>query len=197
MGTMSDPVSLESVTVDHRDVLERLWQLYSHDLSEIRGVMPDAEGFFRLGRLPLYLSEADRCGYLIRLGQDLAGFALLRGLDGDARVVGDFFVVRAARRRRVGEQAVRLLLDRHPGRWEIPFQEGNVGAARFWRSVTTEAVGSAWREERRPVPDKPALPPDTWILLDTRSTGRPADAGLTRARCDVGVWDGRFGEGTC
>lgn len=164
---MPDDVSLELVSGEHRSTVERLWQLYMHDLSEFRGSLPDAEGLYKWGRLPLYFGDSDRCGYLVRRSDDVAGFAFVRGLDAEARVVGEFFVVRALRRQQVGRQTMHRLFERHPGRWEIPFQENNTGAARFWRAVATEVAGSAWTEELRPIPDKPQLHPDTWLLLDT------------------------------
>jgi predicted acetyltransferase len=127
--------------------------------------MPDEEGLYELSRLPAFFGDPDRCGYLIYNGQALAGFALIRGLSGDPRVVGEFFVVRAARRRRVGYEAAITLLRLHPGRWEIAFQEENQVAARFWRRVATDVAGAEAGEERRPIPGKPGIPPDTWLLL--------------------------------
>jgi predicted acetyltransferase len=160
-------MNLTPMLPDHRAVVERLWQLYSHDLSEFRGAMPNDDGLFRSGRLPLYFDDPDRCGYLIHTDAGLAGFALVRGLSGEARVMGEFFVVRAARRQRIGHAAATELVGRHPGAWEIPFQESNPGAARFWRRVATAVAGPAWKEELRPIPGKPDLPPDTWLLLAT------------------------------
>ncbi len=148
-------------------MVERLWQLYAHDLSEFRGSMPDGEGLYEAGRLPAYFDDPDRCGYLICSGPALAGFALIRGLSGEPRIMGEFFVVRAARRQQVGRTAALELLVLHPGRWEIAFQEDNPGAASFWRRVATDAVGTAWREERRPIPGQPEMTPDTWLLLST------------------------------
>jgi predicted acetyltransferase len=165
--SVTEPKTLHQVTPDQRPAVERLWQLYRHDLSEFRGTMPDAEGRYRLGRLPEYLDDPDRRGYLIRSGAALAGFVLVRGLSAEPRVMGEFFVVRAVRRRRVGHAAALELLNLHPGRWEIAFQEENPGAARFWRRVATDAVGTVWREEHRPVPQKPEMPPDRWLLLST------------------------------
>jgi predicted acetyltransferase len=81
--------------------------------------------------------------------------------------MGEFFVVRAARRGGVGHAAALEAIRRHPGRWEIAFQEENPKAARFWRRVATEVVGDAWTTEARPVPDKPHIPPDTWLFLRT------------------------------
>ena len=48
-----------------------------------------------------------------------------------------------------------------------PFQEANQGAVRFWRRVATDVVGTARREELRPVPGKPDVQPDTGLLLAT------------------------------
>ena len=64
-------------------------------------------------------------------------------------------------------EAALELLRLHPGCWGIPFQEENQGAARFWRRVATDIAGAACQEERRPVPGKQEIPPDTWLLLST------------------------------
>jgi len=161
----SPAVSLSPSSLVHRPIIERLWQLYRHDLSEFWGTMPDAEGLFPPGRLPTSFNDPDWSGYLIHSGPSIAGFALIRGIAAEPRVIADFFVVRAARRQRVGHDAALDLLHRHPGRWEIPFQDVNTAAASFWRRVATDAVGATWTQEARPVPGKPGIPPDTWLML--------------------------------
>lgn len=130
--------------------------------------MPDSEGLYNPGRLPTFFQDPDRCGYLIYAGQALAGFALVRGVSKEPMVMGEFFIVRAARRRHAGHEAATELFRLHPGLWGIPFQEQNHGAARFWRHVTTNIAGAACTEERRPIPGQPGSPPDTWLLLSTR-----------------------------
>ncbi|MET9018498.1 GNAT family N-acetyltransferase [Actinopolymorpha sp. NPDC004070] len=159
------PVSLHRMTDEDRPTIDRLWQLYAHDLSEFRGTLPDAAGLFRWTRVPAYFDDPDRCGYLVLWGRQPAGFVLMRGLKGDSHVLGEFFVVRAVRRRGVGRDVALELLRRHPGKWEIAFQEENPGAARFWRRIAAEAAGDRWTEERRPVPGKPEIPPDVWLSL--------------------------------
>jgi predicted acetyltransferase len=154
------------MTAADRPVVDRLWQLYAHDMSEFRGSFPSDEGQFKEGRLPSFFGDPDRCGYLVGWEGRLAGFALVRGVLTEPRVMGEFFVVRAARRHGVGRAGARQVLRAHPGAWQIPFQDENPGAARFWRSLATELVGDAWTEERRPVPDKPHVPDDVWLLLD-------------------------------
>ena len=57
---------------------------------------------------------------------------------------------------------------RHPGSWEVAMQETDLPAVHFWRRVATEVAGQEWTEARRRVPDRPDLPPDFWIRVDTR-----------------------------
>jgi predicted acetyltransferase len=159
---------LQPITERDRSVVERLWQLYSHDMSEVRGTMPNGEGLYKAGRLPTYFGDPDRAGYLITFEGAPAGFAFVQGLSAEPRMIGDLFVVRAARRRRVGYDVARELLRRYPGRWEIAFQVENSGAPEFWRRVVSDAVGADWHEELRPVPGKPHIPPDHFVVFEIR-----------------------------
>jgi predicted acetyltransferase len=162
---MAAAITLRPTTADARPIAERLWQLYVHDLSEFRGSMPFDDGLFKLGRLPTYFDDPDRAGFFIEADRMLAGFVFVSGLTGPMRTMAEFFVVRAARRRHVGGAAARAILRQYPGAWQIPFQEENPAAARFWRSVAADVSAGPFREERRPVPNKPEIPPDTWLLL--------------------------------
>ena len=165
---MAESTSLQLITTsEQREIAERLWQLYSHDLSEFRGYRPDGSGLYKNARLLSFFGDPDRCGYLTYRDQAPVGFVLIRGLAGEIRVMGEFFVVRAARRQRVGHDAAVKVTSLHPGRWAIPFQEENLGAARFWRLVGAELAIANCKEERRPIAGKPEIPPDTWLLLST------------------------------
>jgi predicted acetyltransferase len=169
--TVTDTV-LVPVTPDLHPVVERLWQYYRHDLSEFRDSLPDEEGRFTVGPLAAYLAGQDgRTALLVRHGGRPAGFVLLRGTDAPPATIGEFFVVRAVRRRGVGYQVATEVMRRSPGPWVVAFQEENPRAARFWRRVATDLAGSSWTEQRIPVPDKPWLPPDVWLSLEVPPPG--------------------------
>ncbi|MBM0275785.1 GNAT family N-acetyltransferase [Micromonospora tarensis] len=162
---MPSPVDLRSILPVDLPLVERLWQLYRHDLSEFRGTLPDDSGMFTRGRLPTYLQDPASSGYIICQDTRPVGFAFVSGSESQPLRICEFFVVRAARGSGVGRLAARQLLAKHTGRWEIPFQEENPAAARFWRRLAAEVCPTGYREERRAVPGKPHIPPDTWLLL--------------------------------
>ena len=129
-------------------------------------MLPDADGTFHTRTLlPFLVEDPDRRGHLFYADERPVGFGLVSGVVTGPRLMSEFFVVRGARGHGVGRAAVGELFVLYPGLWEIPFQEHNTAAARFWRSVAARAAGDDFREERRPVPGKPHLPPDVWLTF--------------------------------
>lgn len=161
-------VSVEPVGDDQWGIVGWLWQDFRHDLAPVVHGFPYADGRYQHEWLDHYPAP-DRIGYLAWAGHPNTGepapigFALVTGLDDDARLMQAFFVVPAARRSGVGLQIAQDVLARHPVGWEIPFQHDNVAAGAFWRRVATAAWGDAWSEAEEAVPNKPEVPPDHWI----------------------------------
>lgn len=162
-------VDIRPATPADRPTVERLWLMFRHDLSEFDTAaepqLPSPDGTFRSERVDSAFGGGgeDWAPYLFLRGDRPVGFAFVRGLSGPTRVLNSFFVVRGVRRAGVGIRAVAEVVARHPGHWEIAFQDANAGAVRFWRRVAEELAPGEWGEERRPVPKRADLPPDVWI----------------------------------
>jgi predicted acetyltransferase/ADP-ribose pyrophosphatase YjhB (NUDIX family) len=158
------PLTVAPADADDWPVVEALWQLYQHDLSEFRHSAPGADGRFAAGRLTSYPDHADRrVAYLARLGDVPCGFALVRlGGRRDRRTMGEFFVARSARGRGTAQAFARDVLARHPGAWVIAFQNENPRAAVFWRRLAAETMTDV-SERTIPVPGKEHLPDDVWL----------------------------------
>jgi predicted acetyltransferase len=141
--------------------------MFRHDMSEFSGQLPNRDGTFRADRLAVAFEDRNWAAYILQGPENRpVGFAVVRNLAGPVRVLSSFFVVRSMRRAGVGLRAVTTILAEHPGSWEIAFQDANTAAVHFWRRVATEFAGSDWTEERRAVPGRPDLPPDTWISFE-------------------------------
>ncbi len=159
-------LSLHLADRSEQPTAERLWLMFRHDLSGFDGQLPNPDGTFRNERLQAAFTDPDWAAYILVQNDRPVGLALVRGLTSRTRVLNSFFVVRGARRTGIGLKAVQDLVVMHPGRWEVAFQDANVTAVRFWRRVAREIAGTAWVEERRPVPGRPDLPPDVWISFE-------------------------------
>ncbi|MGH9885387.1 MAG: GNAT family N-acetyltransferase [bacterium] len=153
---MADEVTLEPATSAHHVLLSNLLELYIHDLSEIFDLKPGADGRFGYDELAHYWSEPDtHFAYLIRSGEDVAGFALIaRGSpasdDPDVIDVHEFFVLRSFRRGGIARRAAFLLWDRTPARWVVRVSERNLGALPFWEGAIRDYARGAFTVKQHP-----------------------------------------------
>jgi predicted acetyltransferase len=139
-------VELVQVTEADKSVLANLVQFYRYDFSPIRHFELTDHGGFVYRYLDHYFVDgSDREPCFIRHRGRLAGFTMTRAKGEGAvalREVAEFFVVRAHRRCGVGRAAAVLMFNRHPGRWEVAWDDDNAEAAAFWPvAVATVAVG--------------------------------------------------------
>lgn len=162
---MTSQPRLQLLEPSDRPVVDNLWQCYQHDLSEFRGSLPGPDGRYKNSRVTTYLDSPDRSTYLITVDDAPAGFVMVRQHDESSRVLGEFFVVRSLRRQGLGRTVATQVFTRHPGRWELAFQEANTRAVRFWTDLATRLVGDDWTVTPRPVPEKPDVPPDLWLTF--------------------------------
>ncbi len=135
-------VKVRPVTVAERPLIEALAQFYIYDFSELeppgsRGLVFDDTGRFApLPGLDDHWRDEGSHAYLIQVHERPAGFALInrRSHQGGAveRNMGEFFVARKYRRTGVASHAVRDIVGRLPGRWEVAVAERNVAAQSFW-----------------------------------------------------------------
>ena len=128
-------------------MLENLMELYLYDFSEIGGqdlhVGPDGRFSYSLDE---YFGGTDRHPFVIRVGEHLAGFALIkRGSetenDSTSMDVAEFFVMRGYRRHGVGRAAAETLWDRFRGRWLVRVLLTNPRALSFWEGAVAAYTG--------------------------------------------------------
>lgn len=146
--TRGDRQWIESVYRDYLDDLAPLNTGIFPVLGEIGHREPD--------QLTRWFGDPAAHMLTILSDQQPAGFAMVTpgGTLKDAALRSDyrmaeFFIARAYRRRGVGHSAVRLVLDRFDGTWEIIEYLRNPAAVSFWRKVI--ALYTAGNYEERVV----------------------------------------------
>ena len=129
-------VTITVIAQGDSGTLANLLQLYQYDFSEIEPSDVATDGRFH------QLDDvAFQHGYLIHVDGALAGFALVNREP--SRVVGgeavwwmaEFFILRRFRRASIGARAAHLVIDAHPGTWEITQTPRNAIARSFWQKV--------------------------------------------------------------
>jgi len=146
---MSAEIRIDVAAADEQPLLEGLMQFYIYDFSELEPDGSDALDFNAAGRFAPYPHLADywreegRVPLLIRRGAKPVGFALVNRLShlGEPldRNMAEFFIARKHRRHGVASEAVRQVLARYPGRWEVAVAQRNVGALKFWPGAIAAA----------------------------------------------------------
>ena len=138
----AEAVSVTLVCESERTLIERLSQFYIYDFSEMEPPGSNEMEFGEWGDYPP-LPNIDSYWRIegfhplaIRVKGWLAGFALINTLSrhgGRAEHnMAEFFIARKHRRRGVATEAVRQVLTRYAGHWEIAVAERNLAARTFW-----------------------------------------------------------------
>jgi predicted acetyltransferase len=148
-------VSLRDARLHSRDRewIEGVYGDYLDDLGLLNtGIFP---AFGEVGHaVPDQLQRwlLDRAAMLLTILDDgePAGFAMVvrqahATREADFRMA-EFYIDRPHRRRGVGRSAVRLILDRFAGRWEISEYTRNPAAVKFWRTVVASYTHGDFRE---------------------------------------------------
>jgi predicted acetyltransferase len=138
---------------EERAALENLVQLYSYDWSEIGHFDVAEDGRFKAMDLAPYWLDEWRHPFLLRIDDQLAGFALIHErsrLTGKTGVfdMAEFFVMRRFRRQGVGLAAAFASFDRFKGPWEVRQRDENVAATTFWRRAIGDYTAGNYQEAR-------------------------------------------------
>jgi predicted acetyltransferase len=138
-------VRLEPIAKEQEPVLQNLVELYAHDFSEHVPLDLKPTGRFDVSIGDQWWTDG-HFPFFIRCDEKLCGFALVREgskFTGTMNVmdVAEFFVVRGARRRKVGASAAHQLFAAFPGGWEIRVRPSNAAALGFWSRAIEDWVG--------------------------------------------------------
>jgi predicted acetyltransferase len=161
-------------------VLRDLFQHYLRDMAEWFEVNPDGSYSYETS----VIWEKGYDAYLARLGDCVAGFALIGSADKylsevGARDVHEFFVLRRFRRGGIGRQMAMRLWNMYRGEWLVRVLEANAPALAFWRATiagfTLRSCSGPCKREGCLVKGRP------WVYLRFTSAGCTAAPAPTPA----------------
>ena len=131
---------LQIVQKKDRDLLWNINQKYLYEMTNFYDDPMDENGNYHYGHFDEYFSDPKRMAYLIYENDVLAGFAMLCPYSSIHQepdfTMAEFTIFPSFRRKHLALEAARMILDLHPGNWEIKYNEKNHAAKKLWNTVT-------------------------------------------------------------
>jgi predicted acetyltransferase len=133
---------------DDRLPIQRMLELYQHDLSDIWDQDLDSHGEYGYA-LDRYWDTEGFHPFVATSDGKYAGFALVNqavrvGTEG--YWMDQFFVLKKYRRQGVGQSLATSAFAALPGRWEVGQMPQNHAAQAFWRTVIGEFTSGRYKE---------------------------------------------------
>ena len=146
------PLQIERATLQQRDLVRNLLNMYLHEMSQFEAVRVGEDGNMEYPPFSCYWVEPERHAFLFKVREQIAGFGLIRDIESykgaQVHTVAEFFIMHSYRRLGIGEEIARIVFDRFPGKWQVAVQEENKAARSFWKTVVWRYTGGKMHEFR-------------------------------------------------
>ena len=139
-------IDIVTATAEDFAVVKNLVPYYIDDMSGFMGWDCNAEGKWDgCDDLPDYWKKPDHHPFLIKVDQNVAGFAMIRRFPDelDRYEVGEFFVAKKFKGQKVGKRSAFWLFNAFPVKWLVRVLDANTGARLFWDKVIREYTDGA------------------------------------------------------
>lgn len=128
---------LEEIKSNNREVLERLLQLYLHDISSFFPMdLDDQTGLYIYDDISKYFENENNKAFLIKNNKNIVGFMLIDFFE-DKNVIQEMFILNNYKKNGYGRKSVIELFDKYKGNWEIKSLPCSKQAEGFWTSVVS------------------------------------------------------------
>lgn len=133
-------IELVEVKSEHREILWNMLQKYLYEMTNYYDDEMDEMGNYHYGYFDDYFTDPERTALLIYDDKLLAGFAMINPYsyinEHPDHVLAEFTIFPMYRKKHIGKCAAELILKTYKGRWEIKYNEKNVGARVLWNKIT-------------------------------------------------------------
>lgn len=160
--------------------VQNLARFYVYEMSGECGLKSSdwacpTDGLYESFDFKHYFTESNRKAYIVKVDEEIAGFALLYQTDVESNArwnIGEFFILARFQRCGIGQLAAQQIWQYHPGIWEVTVIPENQRALQFWRKVIKSTVNSNFVEETKLKEGRadPEQPYRIFFTFDTTET---------------------------
>ncbi len=152
---LTDFVNLSQATLVDYPVIQNMARFYVYDLSRECGFISEdwacpADGLYESFDFKCYFEDSSRRAYLVKVENELAGFALLNqeGISPETDWnMGEFFILAKFQGKGIAQYVAHQLWKKHPGFWEVSVIPENEKALNFWRKAVSSVSHGDYLEK--------------------------------------------------
>jgi predicted acetyltransferase len=136
-------VSIVHASINDYPVIQNMARFYVYDISRYCGFISKiweipADGLYECFDSITYFDVADRHSFLIKVDEELAGFAIVdkevKNKNADWNI-DEFFILAKFQGKNVGKYVAREVFAKFPGHWEVSVLPQNTLALKFWQNA--------------------------------------------------------------
>lgn len=152
-------ISIIKALTDDYPCIQNMARFYVYDLSRECGAlssdwaMPE-DGLYESFDFKNYFEAPSRKAYLVKVYDEIAGFALLNQATDDSINtwnMGEFYIIAKFQGQGVASRVAREIWTRHPGMWEVSVIPSNKTALKFWEKAISEFTCGAFNKQIKEV----------------------------------------------
>jgi predicted acetyltransferase len=129
-------------TNEHHATLANLMQAYEAEFSDLTQKLPDARGVFK----PDTCVDDSHDGYLLYNEHGVPLGFCIKGTINGFHDISEFYVIPAARRKRLGFDFATSIFNLYEGRWQVRQMWEASRARRFWKKTLEIYTGSMFED---------------------------------------------------
>ena len=135
-------ISVELAKKEEKEILRNLLEKYNYEFSQYNELDVNNLGLYGYDYLDCYWTEEKRYPYFIRIDNKLAGFIMINNypevkVDTDY-TISEFFIMYKYRKMGIGKYAVKYILDKYRGKWQLKYHPKNDVSKLFWNKTINE-----------------------------------------------------------
>lgn len=137
---MDDPITLRLIKVEEKELFYNINQKYLYEMTFYYDDEMDDMGNYSYGYFDEYFKDPKRKAFFIMKGTTKVGFVMLcpySNIGGSPdHTIAEFTIFPIYRRKHYAIDAAKLILSEYHGKWEIKYNEKNIGGKNLWNKAT-------------------------------------------------------------
>ena len=136
-------ITIESIKIGEKEILRNLCEKYEYEFTQYEDMDVNDLGLYGYKYIDHYWTEDNRYAYFIKVDNKLAGFVLIddhryiKNIETNY-CIAEFFVMFKYKRKGIGTYALKYILNKHKGKWQIGYHPENESGKYFWNKTVME-----------------------------------------------------------